>query len=166
MNTSEWKQNFSLSFLSLMQEECNRKIYTIQEAFVLFMSYRSQGRATRFWRDLSSATQVTARQLLEYSTTPGASTEMRKSGLLCGVKLHSDNFEEGETMNAKQTAVILRQLDFDFVELTGGNNARPEFSIARSSNESYYYKHVVLELKSQNLLDKQPVIVTGGFSSI
>ena len=66
MNTSEWKQNFSLSFLSLMQEECNRKIYTIPEAFVLFMSYRSQGRATRFWRDLSSATQVTARQLHDY----------------------------------------------------------------------------------------------------
>ena len=57
---------------------------------------------------------------------------MKKCGLLCGVKLHSDNFEEGETMNAKQTAVILKQLDFDFVELTGGNNEKPEFSIARS----------------------------------
>ncbi|CAL5984717.1 FAD/FMN_dependent oxidoreductase [Hexamita inflata] len=83
-----------------------------------------------------------------------------------GVKLQCDDFFEGFEMNAKSACVILNALKFDFVEISGGDVAgKAGYGTIRQGKDKYYYKHVVAEMKAQNLLNKQPVIVTGGFEN-
>ncbi|CAL6006872.1 FAD/FMN_dependent oxidoreductase [Hexamita inflata] len=84
-----------------------------------------------------------------------------------GVKLQCDDFIEGHSMNAVSACKIISALKFDFIEVTGGGQGNgAKYSTARVGKDKYYYKHVIQELKIHNLLDKQPVIVTGGFENV
>ena len=68
-------------------------------------------------------------------------------------------------MNAEQTCKIIDALKFDFVEITGGHPEGTHQTI-RKGNDEYYYKDIVQTLAAKKLLEKQPVIVTGGFQGI
>ncbi|CAL6006704.1 FAD/FMN_dependent oxidoreductase [Hexamita inflata] len=84
-----------------------------------------------------------------------------------GVKLQCDDFIEGHSMNVTSACKIISALKFDFVEVTGGGQGGgAKYPTIRAGKDQYYYRHVIQALKAQNLLDKQPVIVTGGFENV
>ncbi|CAL5972836.1 FAD/FMN_dependent oxidoreductase [Hexamita inflata] len=92
---------------------------------------------------------------------------IRTVGIPVGVKLQCDDFIEGYSMNAKSACKIIESLQFDFVEVSGGGyTGGAKFGTIRQGKDKYYYQHVIQELKQLNLLNKQPVIVTGGFQNI
>lgn len=85
-----------------------------------------------------------------------------------GVKLQCDDFLEGYTMNAEQAVKIVSTLAFDFVEISGGGFSNPpaaKTTIRKGTEDHYYYRHIVEAFRNAGLLEKQPVICTGGFAS-
>ncbi|CAL5984493.1 FAD/FMN_dependent oxidoreductase [Hexamita inflata] len=91
---------------------------------------------------------------------------VRTVNIPVGIKLQCDDFIEGHSMNAVSACKIISALKFDFVEVTGGGQGVAKYSTIRAGKDQYYYRHVIQEFKAQNLLDKQPVIVTGGFENV
>ena len=86
---------------------------------------------------------------LDFKLLRMVNEEVRKCGIPAGIKLNSDDFIEGETMNAKQAAAIVKALEFDFVEITGGGQTKSsKYGTIRQGKDTYYYRHVVEELKS------------------
>jgi len=69
-------------------------------------------------------------------------------------------------VNPQQAASIVKELNFDFVEITGGGLGAGKHLFPRPGPDKYYYRHVVEEFNKHKLMQKQPVIVTGGFTNL
>lgn len=83
-----------------------------------------------------------------------------------GIKLQCDEFIEGSGMTATQASAILRALDFDFFEISGGGPPPDhKFATIRPKKDGYfYYKNVLQQFIDDKLIDKCPIIVTGGMT--
>ncbi|CAL6047729.1 FAD/FMN_dependent oxidoreductase [Hexamita inflata] len=91
---------------------------------------------------------------------------VRTVNIPVGVKLQCDDFINGHTMNARSAVQLLKDLRFDFVEVTGGGNENAEYGTLRQGSGKYYYKHVIQLFKEERILQMMPVIVSGGFQSV
>lgn len=78
--------------------------------------------------------------------------------------MNFDDYMEGEGMTPDVAINILKLVEVDFVEISGGSSdKRAKFTISRDATHDFYHKHSLQALVKSGLNKKQPVIVTGGF---
>ena len=80
---------------------------------------------------------------------------VKSTDQVVGVKLQCDDFAEAG-MNKQQACKILEEIQFDFVEISGGGLGGPghAYGTIRPGKDNYYYKHVMEAFKEAGLLQK------------
>ena len=83
-----------------------------------------------------------------------------------GVKLQSNDFIENG-MNEERFCEIVKKIKFDFIEISGGSKITgAKYMVQRKGTDTYYYQQAVQQLKLNNLLEDNFIIVTGGFENV
>ena len=62
----DWKLNFGNSFIYLVSLKAGKNISNYLEALALFKDVISKNNCTRFWRDLSEITNISAAHLHDF----------------------------------------------------------------------------------------------------
>lgn len=78
--------------------------------------------------------------------------------------MNFDDFMEGVGITPEQSIEVIRKIEVDFVEISGGSSdKRAKFPISRDDKHEFYHRHSLTKLVESGLNKKQPVVVSGGF---
>ena len=70
-------------------------------------------------------------------------------------------------MSEERFCEIVKQVNFDFVEVSGGSRiAGARHLVQRPGTDTYYYKEAVQQMRQQDLLKCNFIICTGGFENV